>query len=140
MAARKPRKLVRGLIVWATTPDPAGRNPKKRPVVLLTSQDEVPPGDPLIGVGVTGTLPAPLPADFVLLPWHRSHHPYTGLNKKCAAWCSWRVTIPLDDELEVMGRVPDGVFAEICEKVKAGIVTQPPDPNSPADSSQPPLA
>jgi len=138
MAAREPRKLVRGLIVWATTPDPAGRNPKKRPVVLLTSQDEVPPGNPLIGVGVTGTLPAPLPPDYVLIPWHRSRHPYTGLNKKCAAWCSWRVTIPLTDDVQVMGRVPDNAFVEICEKVKAGIIAQPPVPSSPTGSTQPP--
>jgi mRNA-degrading endonuclease toxin of MazEF toxin-antitoxin module len=132
MTARKPRKLVRGLIIWATTPDPAGRNPKRRPVVLLTSQEEVPAGNPLIGVGITGTLPAPLPSDYVLLPWHRSRHPYTGLTKKCAAWCNWRVTIPPNDELEVMGRVPDNVFAEICNKVKAAIDAQP--------SQQPPPA
>src|SRR2546423_267685 len=60
MTARKPRKLVRGLIVWAETPDPAGRNPKERPVVLLTSEDEVPAGNPLIAVGITGTLATPL--------------------------------------------------------------------------------
>lgn len=119
MTARKPRKLVRGLIVWALTPDPAGRNPKERPVVLLTSEDEVPTGNPLIAVGITGTLPTPLPPDYVLLPWHRSGHPYTGLNKKCAAWCAWRVTVPLTGDIEVMGRVPDKEFAEICAKVNA---------------------
>jgi hypothetical protein len=98
---------------------PAGRNPKERPVVLLTSEDEVPAGEPLIAVGITGTLATPLPPDFVLLPWHRSRHPQTGLNKKSAAWCSWLVTIQITEDLEVMGRVPDKEFAEICAKVKA---------------------
>jgi mRNA-degrading endonuclease toxin of MazEF toxin-antitoxin module len=118
MTTRKERNLRRGLIVWATVPDAAGRNPKKRPMILLTSEDEVPPGAPLLGVGITGTLPVPLPPDHVPLPWHRARHPFTGLTKKCAACCSWIALVTVTDEVEVMGRVPDKEFADICLKVK----------------------
>ena len=117
MSARRATSLVRGLIVRASTADPAGRNPKKRPVVLLTSENEVPAGEPLIGIGITGSLPNPLAPEYVLLPWHRAKHPFTGLNKKCAARCRWRITIPITDDLEAIGRVPDKVFAEICTMV-----------------------
>jgi mRNA-degrading endonuclease toxin of MazEF toxin-antitoxin module len=144
MATQQPRRLVRGLIVWADIPDPAGRNPKKRPVVLLTSEDEVPTGDPLVAVGITGTLPNPLPPDYVLLPWHRSGHPYTGLKKKSAAWCRWVATVPLTADLEVMGRVPDRAFEAIAAQVRAIHEAQlaaeadsPTGPDAP-DDAQPP--
>jgi hypothetical protein len=122
--------LVRGMIVWAWTVDSAGCNPKSRPAVLLFSEDEVPPGEPLPAIAITGTLPKPLPSDYVELPWHRSRHPRTGLNKRCAAVCGWKMLVTPGDEVRILGRVPDSLFQEICSKVQA-MHPLPPSPPAP---------
>jgi mRNA-degrading endonuclease toxin of MazEF toxin-antitoxin module len=114
-----PSKLLRGQIIWFQAPDEAGRNDKGRPVVLVTSEDEVPLGSPLVGVAVTSTLPVPLTPMFVPLPWHRSGHPRTGLWVKCAAKCDWLIAVPRDPVPRILGRVPDHEFAEILRRVQA---------------------
>jgi hypothetical protein len=50
-----------GRIVWVLVADQRGQNPKRRPVVLLTSPNQVPAGHPLIGIAVSTQLPDPLP-------------------------------------------------------------------------------
>ena len=117
--ARTPSKLVPGLIVRAVVLDPAGRNPKARPLVLLTGEDDTPADAPLIAAAISGTLPRPLPNYYVLLPWHRSGHRQTGLKKKCAAVCNWFPQINRSEPVQVMGRVPDTEFATILQKVQA---------------------
>ena len=49
--------------------DPNGQNPKTRRVVVLTPDRELAAGFPIVVAGVTGTLPNPLTADFVKLPY-----------------------------------------------------------------------
>ncbi len=117
--ARNPSKLVAGLVVRAEVADPQGRNPKSRPLVLLTGDSDTPADAPFIAVAITGTLPKPLPEHYVLLPWHRSGHPQTGLKKKCAAACNWFTNVVRSSSVQVMGRVPDKVFAAILESVRA---------------------
>jgi mRNA-degrading endonuclease toxin of MazEF toxin-antitoxin module len=107
------------LIVWAVALDPAGRNPKARPLVLLVGEDEVRADAPLLAVGITGTLPTPLPDGYVLLPWDRAGHRQTGLKKKSAAVCNWIVRVAPSGSLQVIGRAPNAQFAEICQKVQA---------------------
>jgi hypothetical protein len=107
------------LIVRAEVLDSEGRNLKPRPLVLLTGEDDTPANAPLIAVAITGTLPKRLPDHYVRLPWHRAGHPETGLKKKCAAVCNWFTKVNRSETPEVMGRVPDGQFEEIREKVRA---------------------
>ena len=78
-----------GQIVWAELADANGVR-KLRPAVVLTPTDRVTPSGPLDVVAVTSRLPPSLPDDHVLLPWHAQGHPRTGLNRKCAAVCTWR--------------------------------------------------
>lgn len=108
-----------GLIVRAEVPDSAGRNPKVRPVVLISGEDDTPANEPLIAVAISSTLPTPLPDYYVLLPWTRAGHPQTGLKKKCAAVCNWLPKVNRSESLQVMGRVPDPNFEEIRQKVRA---------------------
>ena len=56
-------------IRFAEILDPNGQNPKTRRVVVPTPDRELLAGFPIVVAGVTGTLPNPLTADFVKLPY-----------------------------------------------------------------------
>ena len=90
MAKSRPEQ---GRIVLAEVLDPQNRNPKKRHLVIVSRDDQIEAGKPFWCVAITGTLPRKLPSAYVLLPFHRSGHPRTGLTKRCAAVCSWRLEI-----------------------------------------------
>lgn len=59
--------LRRGSIVWATLPDPHGRNPMRRPFLVLGSDGAIARGV-IDGVAVSTTVPEPPPEDCVPLP------------------------------------------------------------------------
>ena len=107
-----------GPIVWAEIADANGIR-KDRPAVIVTPDDEITATGLLKVVAVPSTLQDPLPADHVLLPWHAQGHPRTGLNRKCAAVCSWLAEISAQDVQSISGRVPPPVFAQIAAKVAA---------------------
>ncbi len=85
--------------------DPQGRNPKDRPCVLVSPPERFAVGGPFDVVAITTLLPDPLPFDHVPLPWHPRHHPRTGLNKRNAAVCSWRVEVEASRILRKIGHV-----------------------------------
>ncbi len=70
-------------IVFAEISDPNGLNHKVRRVVVLTPDAALAAGFPVAVAGITGTLPDPLTADFVVLPWKNppGRHPKTGMTK-----------------------------------------------------------
>ena len=115
-----------GRIVWAEMADANGI-PKLRPVVIVTPSDRITPAAPLDVIAVTSRVPEPLPHDHVLLPWHAQRHPRTGLNRKCAAVCTWVARIRHTDIREVAGVVPGAVMLEILSKVTA-LRSPPSDP------------
>ncbi|MBI3328993.1 MAG: type II toxin-antitoxin system PemK/MazF family toxin [Nitrospinae bacterium] len=129
-----PRPLQLGQIVWAEIADANGIR-KLRPAIIVTPSDRLTPATPLDVVAVTSRLPEPLPNDHVLLPWHARGHPRTGLNRRCAAVCTWVTRISHDDVREVAGVVPGAVMLDILSKVKA-ILSAPPIP--PAEEGGPP--
>lgn len=119
----------RGSIVQATVLDPGGRNPKSRPLVLVSLVAELAAGEPHLAVAITGSLSKPLAEDEVALPWQRAGHPKTGLSKRCGAKCSWIVEVT-DAQIEsVNGRVPDRQLWMILEKLEK-YKNPPPDPPS----------
>src|SRR5262245_41000781 len=84
----------RGRIVWVELLDPQGKNPKVRPAVILTPNEEIVAGT--ITVAAISTQLDMAPADRqVLLPYHHQGHPRTGLREKCAAVADWLATVPL---------------------------------------------
>ena len=94
-------------------------------------------------VASTSRLTDPLPDDHILLPWHPRGHPRTGLNRRCAAVCTWLTQIVDSDIQDVAGIVPAPVMKEILAKVAAAL--SPPTPptsagDAPADgtSASPP--
>jgi hypothetical protein len=102
-------RLQLGRIVWAEIADANGI-PKLRPAVIVTPSDRITPSAPLDVIAVTSRVPEPLPHDHVLLPWQAQGHPRTGLNRRCAAVCTWVARIRYTDIRDVAGVVPGAVM------------------------------
>ena len=107
-----------GRIVWVDMADANGIR-KLRPAVIVTPNDRITPTVLLDVIAVTSRLSEPLPTDHVLLPWQARGHPRTGLNRRCAAVCTWVARIRHEDIQEVAGVVPGAVMIEIVSKVTA---------------------
>jgi mRNA-degrading endonuclease toxin of MazEF toxin-antitoxin module len=107
-----------GRIVWVDMADANGIR-KLRPAVIVPPNDRITPTALLDVIAVTSRLSEPLPPDHVLLPWHAQGHPRTGLNRRCAAVCTWVARIRHGDIQEVAGGVPGAVMIEIVSKVTA---------------------
>lgn len=114
-----------GQIVWAEVADENGVR-KARPLVIVTPDDRLTTPEPLEVVAITSRLPQPLPADHVLLPWHAQGHPRTGLNRRCAAVCTWLARIQHDDIQKVAGTVPGAILLDITKRI-AGTQSRQPD-------------
>src|SRR5436309_396401 len=99
------QRLTSGRIVWAQIADANGIR-KLRPAVIVTPSDRLSVTAPIDVVAVSSRLPTPLPADHVLLPWHAQGHPRTGLNRRCAAICSWVAQVADSDIEDAAGIVP----------------------------------
>jgi hypothetical protein len=133
MAMTAPAQF--GQIVWAEIADANGHR-KLRPAVIVTPTDQISASAPLEVVAVTSQLPTRLPDDHVLLPWHSRGHPRTGLNRKCAAVCSWLARIVPGDIQAVAGIVPGPVMLDIMSKIAPPPAPTPPlPPNSDARTS-----
>jgi hypothetical protein len=105
-------------IIFAEILDANGRNPKTRRVVVLTPDAELQARFPIVVAGVTGTLPNPLTADFVTLPYKNppGRHPKTGLTEEAAVLCTWIVTITPNDIRGRSGFVPPTHMAIVNAK------------------------
>jgi hypothetical protein len=124
-----------GQIVWAEMADANGIR-KLRPAVIITPTDQIDPNSPLDVVAVTSQVPQSLPDDQVLLPWHRQGHPRTGLNRRCAAVCSWMARIVPTDIQSVGGVVPGPVLLTIAAKLASPPL--PPTSGTGGGTSSPP--
>jgi mRNA-degrading endonuclease toxin of MazEF toxin-antitoxin module len=109
-----------GSVVWAEIADPNGHS-KLRPAVVVTPTNRIERAAMLDLVAVTSRLADPLPSDHVLLPWHAQGHPRTGLNRRCAAVCSWIVRIPSANVREIGGVVPGAIMTEILRRIATGM-------------------
>ncbi len=110
-------------IVFASDlPDPSGRNPKTRRVVVLTPDSALASGHPVVVAAVTGSVPPVLTPDYVLLPYKNppgSRHPKTGLTKKAAVLCTWICPIDRRDIVGRSGFVPPDTMAIVYSKTAA---------------------
>src|SRR5690348_14652717 len=105
--------LCRGRIVWVELADPQGRNPKCRPALIVTANEDIREDGEVWVVGISTQLDA-APADVqVELPWHRNRHPRTGLKERCAAVCTWLVKVGVRSIQECTGTVPGRQLLDI---------------------------
>ncbi len=97
--------------------DPAGTNPKLRPVVIVTPANEVEVADTLIGVAVTTSFSEPLPENQIPLPWQPEARTITKLSKPSVAVCNWLVSMERSAIVEMKGVVPPRVLEKIIERL-----------------------
>lgn len=109
----------RGRIVLVEVLDPQGSNPKVRPVVILSSNEDIQSGDDIVGVCISSQLSDANSKFQVELPWHRDGHARTGLRKRSAAMCNWIVSFKAEQIKEQKGVVPDPKMLQILETVDA---------------------
>lgn len=93
---------------------------KRRPVVIVTPDEEIEPGGSLVGVCISTTIPeiGALPDHHIPLPWHRQGHPWTGLNERNAALCDWLIVFVEADIIQVVGNTPAKPLHKISEVLK----------------------
>lgn len=126
--------LQQGRIVWAELLDPQGRNPKRRPAVVLTPTAEIRSDGEVVVAALSSQIDQAPPQVSVPVPWHRDGHPRTKLNRRNVVVCSWLVTLPVasiqpDD---IGGIVPFAEMARVLEIVRSlqsGPTDQPPSEN-----------
>jgi mRNA-degrading endonuclease toxin of MazEF toxin-antitoxin module len=97
---------------------------KLRPVVIVTPNEAMAEGAPLVGVAITGT-PDPPPGFEVALPWHAQGRSRTGLNKPNAAVCCWFVSFTAADVIDAIGHVPP----QPMRRIEAAIRRHADDPD-----------
>jgi hypothetical protein len=99
--------------------DPNGVNPKNRRAVIVTSDDDLATGQPIVVVAIAGYQRGQsLTDDCVRLPWQAPHgHPVTRINKPSAAVCTWIEEISEDRILEVKGRVVGPFLGQIAAQL-----------------------
>jgi mRNA-degrading endonuclease toxin of MazEF toxin-antitoxin module len=102
--------------------DPTGGHPKGRRVVVLTPDDALAAGFPIIAAPVTSQIP-PVPGpDHVLLPFSNppgTRHPTTGLTRRAGIVASWLVVVDPADIDGYSGYVPKRTMAVIQAKTAA---------------------
>ena len=108
-------------IIFAEMLDPNGQNLKTRRVVVLTPDPELAAGFPIVVAALTSTLPNPLTADYVILPYKNppGRHQKTGLTKKAAVVCSWVVPITRNQIQGRSGFVPPDFMSVVQLKTAA---------------------
>jgi hypothetical protein len=132
--------LRQGSIVYTVVLNSQGRDPKRRPVVLITPPEQVPAGEPLIGVAISTKPKDPLPAECVRIPSNRRRQGSSQLPERSAAVCNWAVKFYEKDIEDVGGMVYGELLFEIVSRVQPYVVqAQPPvsrpDPDPPTDAA-----
>lgn len=122
-----------GRIVYTVVRDPRGGNPKRRPVILLTPSEQVPAGEPLIGVAISTQPKDPLPPECVRLPSNSRRQGSSRLPERCAAVCNWAVQFHADQIEEIGGIIYGELLLQIVEKVKPFLASAQPPPEPPPD-------
>lgn len=127
--------LDRGRIVHVETPDPQGRNSKKRPAVVLTASADIERDGEVDLVAISGTATAAPREVQVNLPWQSQGNCSTKLTKPSVAVCTWLFTVPsaaIRPE-DIGGFVKADKMAEILR-----ILAHLSEPESPPGAKPPP--
>jgi mRNA-degrading endonuclease toxin of MazEF toxin-antitoxin module len=110
-------KLLQGSIVRATVRDPAGGNPKTRPLVIVSANSDIGTSSSVFAVAITSQFREPVLSDEVALPWHLTGKSRTGLTKPCVAKCSWICKLDKLALVESRGHVPNAQLEQILARI-----------------------
>jgi mRNA-degrading endonuclease toxin of MazEF toxin-antitoxin module len=97
-------------------PDPNGLA-KRRPLAVITSDDEIAAAPRVAAVAVTTTFRDPPPPDRFALPWDPPDRSATGLRRKSFAVCGWVVAVAKEDVQAEQSHVPPAVLLQILAKL-----------------------
>ncbi|MGH7135104.1 MAG: hypothetical protein ACREHD_05145 [Pirellulales bacterium] len=113
--------LCQGRIIWSDVADRLG-NVKRRPVVIVTPDDDIKTAAELIGVvcSTTSAYVQPRPADYIEVPHHPTGNCRTKLRKATVAVCRWTVELSKElllalDEEDYAGVIPPRTLKSIIE-------------------------
>jgi mRNA-degrading endonuclease toxin of MazEF toxin-antitoxin module len=106
-----------GRIVWVEVPDSQGRNPKRRPAVIVTPTHEIQADGEVCVVGISTKFEEAPPEVQVELPWDPRGVAKTQLRKRSWAVCTWVLTVPVASIAEYRGIVPPLQLLEIVQKL-----------------------
>ena len=109
--------ITQGTIVELLTTDPRGIR-STHPVIVLNAKDEIILDAELFGIVISSSVPDPWPASCVAVPWSRQRHPYTGLDRRCAAVCDWTQLFRVSDVLRVRGQLPLKHLRDVLAKYR----------------------
>ena len=113
--------LHQGRIVWVELLDPQGRNPKRRPAVVLTPTAEIRNDGEVVVAALSSQIDQSPPDVSVPVPWQPNGHPKTKLNRQNVVVCTWLVTLPVASIqlTDVGGVVPFAQMARVLEIVRS---------------------
>ena len=114
------QRLSQGQVVDVNIVDPNGRNPKTRPVVILTATDELADADQFVAAAISTKFDEPLPVDCIRVPWSSDGRAKSGLRKPSVVKCRWLVTLKREDVIAARGHLPSTVMCEIMRMVPRG--------------------
>jgi mRNA-degrading endonuclease toxin of MazEF toxin-antitoxin module len=103
-------------------PDSAGSNRKGRRVVVLTPDDALAAGFPIVAAPVTSQIPTVPGPDHVVLPFRNppgTRHPVTGLTRRAGIVATWLVVVDPAAIAGYSGHVPPLVMAVVHAKTAA---------------------
>ena len=113
--------LCQGRIVWIEVADARG-NVKRRPVVIITSDDDIEGAEELVGVvcSHTSVYVEPRPADYIEVPHDPKGVCRSKLRKPTVAICRWSVSLTKSalaalDKEDCGGIVPARMLEQIVD-------------------------
>lgn len=105
--------------IWVRLADPQGRNPKRRPAIILTPTDEIKADGDVWVVGVSTTFELAPPEVQTELQFDPRGTCRSGLRERCWAVATWVAKVSLLDVEEYAGVIPGRQMIEIRRKIGA---------------------
>lgn len=105
--------------------NPSRGDAKERPVLIISSDDDIQPGKAIVGLAISGTFREPLRSEEFELPWSRDGRAKTGLKKPSVVVCDWPVTLPHSEIIEVCGELSLPKLLRVIEIYQSWLSTQP---------------
>ena len=105
-----------GDIVEVELLDPNGKNPKRRPVRIVSTAEEIGSSAMLNVAAISSSVPDPLPPDFVELPFANpgNQHCRTGLFRRSVVKCHWLDLIHRDRILRRLEFAPGAELRQVA--------------------------
>lgn len=99
----------RGTIIWIELTDQHGANPKERPALVLSSDDQIAAGTPIVVAAISTQFSRPLLSHWIELPSHPQGDPITGLYQPSVVKSDWLKRVTQQEVIREAGRAPSRI-------------------------------